>query len=329
MAQRFVPLYITNNFRIPPILSGSTILASRTDEPNVGAGLGIPRGFIVDPKPVAGAFYWLVPNSGDFASADIDVLLNYQQHGFGALTGYEMGLVVRGSRASLSAPVHGYYLSADLSRDGHRGLSFQRLGGTTTQTFVNLAGGSDQAFGSTRNFLAGGDTPPARNLRINITGTSVRCYCYWDDDIRSARIKNLPITLTSNIISGAGAVGIYFKGSAAPQIQFNFISFANGTDQPLVELPARQLDGVLYQPRDPVSGSTTVPASGFPVRAYHRATGTPVGSDVTAANGTYSITSLDYGAQESILTGVDTVDDNQEWGGAIEAPVTPTVTVTT
>ena len=335
MAQKFIPLYITEyQSDSPPALNQTVGVFKPTQDidANRGAALGIPRAFIVSPLRIESqALGFTAPNADDFASPDIDVLLSFRQHSF-ADTGdeYSVGLGVRCTQdsAHTNSPMIGYALFPNMTRIGHRGIKLQKLGGTRgNQTYTDLGTPTqltaNMTFGSARDFSTGQGIPPVRYLRVKIATNTITCYCYWDDDNSAAQTKTYVYTDTSSPITGAGTAGIIFGAGRAPECQFHFLSFANGTDTPLEDVPPRQLDGVVYQP-----GSDNRPASGFPVRAYHRGTGTPVGSAISSTpSGEYSITDLNYGAEESILASLDTNDDNQEWGHAIKGPVTPVLTV--
>lgn len=324
MAQKYFPMHITSSNRRPAgfSLAGNTDRFGITARQEIyGPAQGIPRSFMVQANTSTTLRCLpIVDTSAPFASADIDVHLRYRQHFFGVSSEeYSMGLLIRGSATSSRTAIQGYGIFANHSRANHRAVKVERLHGTTTQQFRQVSLWPN--FGSARDFSVGQPSPPARNIRVKIGGSIMVIWCWWDGEDAADYMNS---TRNDTTITTAGVVGILFRAAQCPTFEFYSAAVANGTDEPQTSLPARQLDGVVYQPRDPVSGSTTIPAAGFPVRAYHRATGQMVGSDVSAANGSYSITGLEYGADETSLVCIDNNQDNEEWGGAIKSPVTPT-----
>lgn len=324
MAQKYFPMHITSSSRRPVgfSLAGNTDRFGITARQEIyGPALGVPASYMVQANASTTLRCLpIVDTTAPFQSADIDVYLRYRQHFFGVSSEeYSMGLLIRGSATSSRTAIQGYGIFPNHSRANHRALKVERLHGTTTQQFRQVM--LWPTFGSARNFAVRQPPPLARNLRVKIAGSIMVIWCWWDGEDAADYMNS---TRNDTVITTAGVVGILFRAVQCPTFEFYAASVANGTDEPLQTLPSRQLDGVVYQPRDPVSGSTTVPAGGFPVRAYHRATGVMVGSAITATNGSYSVTGLGYGAEESTLVCIDNNQDNEEWGGAIKSPVTPT-----
>lgn len=322
MAQRFIPLYITDDDRVPSLLKASgsvnTFAASGNTNQTFGGFLGLDKGFHVDITDTSSSTYPLavtLPNTGDFASADIDVQIVYRQMVLSPSFAYPVGVIVRATQASASGAIIGYGLFAGGTSSTYRNIQLVQLGGSgiTSQTYTTI--GTVQA-----NYVGSRTTPQDvyRVLRLKIAGTTLTGYSHWIGDAADST----GYSQTSSAITAAGGVG--FLVARGGMVGIESISIANGTDTPLVTAPLYEINGTVYRPVNPRTMSTTDPASNFPVRSYHRGSGTFTGSTTTGTDGRYRVSGIEGGQVPAVINAIDNVDDGEEWGHAIAGPIAPT-----
>ena len=329
MAQKYIPLYITGDDRVPAMLkaTNSVDTFTRTGQTNTtfGSSIGQDNSFqvsVTDDAAASGPLVVTLPNTGDFASADIEVALNYRTLRPSSF-GYSVGVLVRGAQASATAAVTGYALFANDTFADHRDIQIVRLGGSNlaSQTFTVV--GTEQTDFMVEQSTLTGFISTSRTLRLKIASSALTAWAYWDGDSSTATNKSYVPPGGDSTITAAGGVGfVIYRGGGVHQL--NYISIANGTDTLLFAPDSlTRMDGVVYEPLDVPSGRTNIGATGFPVRGYHRSTGVLVGEATSSGEGKFSIIGLDYGLEPSVLTAIDTNNDIEEWGHAIAGPVNP------
>lgn len=325
MAVATYPLWVTNDDNVPalPLETGSINTFTQTGQS--------AKTFGGSKSTFGGSFYvenarsptlpliLTVPAAGDFNTADIDVLLQYRQLA-PCSNEYPVGVIVRASQSQADHAVNGYGLFAGGRTNNYRACivapidavaASQGIGtGTLISQFLPA---EPQAY-----------TPFSmiRYLRLRIAGNVLTGNYYTSATNGIQQRKTITWTDTANTYSDAAGVGFLVRPGSTGIFSFSLLSIANGSDNTTSQVTNRFVRGTVYQPEVP--GSADIPAANYPVRAYHRDSGTLLDSSVSAASGAY-ILRVPTGADEVTANAVDTDGNVDRWGYAIKGPVTPGV----
>ena len=166
-----------------------------------------------------------------------------------------------------------------------------------------------------------------RYLQLTVGGSTITAKGWWEGD------TTIPSFAYTDSTHASGGVGIWVEGGTSPNlVDFDFLSIGTGNDAAPTNFTEYGLHAVVYRP--PLGGNNSLPALGaeYPVRGYHRNTGTVVGfASPSNVDGTASITGLNYGETkksgglQSFLTATDLDTNPEQWGKAVSGPVLPIV----
>lgn len=313
MAQYFHPLYIVNSSNEPLEYTHNSNFNTTNPDGTFGPATGIPNNATGDGTTHDKVYRLLgnLPRGGfdDNAYPTVDVVARVRIPSNGGT----FALIARAgtiTASNTSYTINGYATVIE------GGTNYRRM--RSRKYSGNSSSDSPQSTHLNTKTVDEQDTT-YRYVRLTCAGSTITSYAWWDGDNATDQARNYVRTDTAYT---TGVIGFISEGGL---VDIDFISIGTGADSALTAPSYHKLDAVVYQP--PVGGDNSVPVSGgaeYPVRAYHRNSGTLAGYvDPSTTDATCTVGNLAYGNTNTILTATDLDSNAAEWIQAIAGPVTP------